>query len=131
MQKKLLNNTPYLTAIKKILKADFVGWVTEKDKKSLKIKMQGKEFLLPLEGEEINHETYMDLIRHLMAPNETDKIKQERAYKALYESLLESEDLPHMSGDWEKDKKDFIKAQLEIESLLTDENYDNEEQYTD
>lgn len=65
---KFLKHSDYLTSIKKLLKADFVGWVTEGDKKSLKIKIKGKEFLLPLEGEIINEETYKDLVRKLRTP---------------------------------------------------------------
>ena len=39
--------------------------------------------------------------------------------KALYESLLESDELkmffPKMTGDWEKDKNKFIKLQKGLE----------------
>lgn len=61
-------HSKYLQVIKKLLKADFVGWITEKDKKSLRIKVQGKEFILPLQGGEINEETYKDLVRKLVEP---------------------------------------------------------------
>lgn len=67
-QKISLKHSDYLTSIKKLLKADFVGWITEGNKKSLRIKIQGKEFILPLEGEEINEDTYKDLVRKLRTP---------------------------------------------------------------
>lgn len=63
-----LEHSKYLQAIKKLLKADFVGWITEKDKKSLRIKVKSKEFILPLQGGEINEETYKDLVRKLVEP---------------------------------------------------------------
>lgn len=63
-----LKHSDYLNSIKKLLKADFVGWITEGDKKSLRIKIQGKDFILPLEGEEINEDTYKDLVRKLRTP---------------------------------------------------------------
>lgn len=65
---KYLKHSDYLKSIKKLLKADFVGWITEGDKKSLRIKIQGKDFILPLEGEEINEDTYKDLVRKLLDP---------------------------------------------------------------
>lgn len=63
-----LKHSFYLDKIKDILKADFVGWVTEGEKKSLRVKVKNKEHLLPLEGELINEETYKDLIRKLLPP---------------------------------------------------------------
>ena len=39
-------------------------------------------------------------------------------YKQLYDCLLESKELyVGMTGDWEKDKKEFIKQQQELEDL--------------
>jgi len=67
MQKPFSEHSHYLGIIKRILKASFVGWETYKDKRSLKVKIQGKDFLLPLEGEEINHETYNHLIKELLS----------------------------------------------------------------
>ncbi len=77
--KQPLKHSQYLNVIKKILKADFVGWVTEGDKKSLKIKVGKNVHLLPLEGEEINEETYRDLIQKLLSPYDisAEKIKIE------------------------------------------------------
>lgn len=43
-------------------------------------------------------------------------------FKKIYECLLESEELyimfPGMSGNWEKDEKNFIKAQKELEEVV-------------
>lgn len=66
MQKTFSEHSHYLGIVKRILKASFVGWETYKDKKSLKVKVQGKTFSLPLVGEEINHETYSHLIKELL-----------------------------------------------------------------
>lgn len=63
-----LRHSFYLNKVKQILKADFVGWVTEGDKRSLRVKVKDKEHFLPLEGEEINEETYRDLIQKLLSP---------------------------------------------------------------
>jgi len=67
-----LEHSKYLNIVKKILKADFVGWVTEKDKKSLKVKVGKNVHILPMEGTEINEETYRDLINKLLAPEATN-----------------------------------------------------------
>lgn len=72
MQTPFLEHSHYLNIVKRILKADFVGWVEEKDKKSLKVKIKGKEFILPFEGE-ITHETYSDLIKNLLNKEENEK----------------------------------------------------------
>lgn len=43
-------------------------------------------------------------------------------YKKLYEALLENGDLfelsEDMSGDWELDKKEFIRLQQEMEEIV-------------
>jgi len=40
----------------------------------------------------------------------------ENKYRALYESLLESGELfESMTGDWEKDKRGFMKIQQDME----------------
>lgn len=65
-----INHSSYLNIIKRVLKADFVGWVTEKEKKSLRVKIGKKEFSLPLEGDNINHETYSHLINNLIKTEE-------------------------------------------------------------
>lgn len=48
-------------------------------------------------------------------------MRKEETFKNLYNCLLESEDLHTlfrgMTGDWEKDKKRFIKEQLKLEEL--------------
>lgn len=64
--KMLLNHNRYLSVIKRILKADFVGWINEKDKKSLKVKVGSSEHFLPLEGGEITEDTYKRLINELL-----------------------------------------------------------------
>lgn len=53
-------------------------------------------------------------------------------FKKLYDYLLESEELHDgMTGDWEKDKKKFIREQKELEELanLTQIDLDTEEEY--
>lgn len=70
MQQTFLKHSEYLKRIKKLLNADFVGWVTEKEKRFLKIKVGKNEHYLPIEGEIINEETYRDLINKILAPNE-------------------------------------------------------------
>jgi len=70
MQQTFLKHSEYLKRIKKLLSADFVGWVTEGSKKSLKIKVGKNEHYLPLEGEIINEETYRDLITKILSPDE-------------------------------------------------------------
>ena len=72
MMKKYSEHSKYLEIVKKLLKADFVGWITEKNKKSLKIKVGKNVHILPLEGE-INEETYKDLVRKILAPNPAEK----------------------------------------------------------
>lgn len=67
-QKTHLKHSLYLDKVKKLLKADFVGWVTQGETKLLRVKINNKEHYLPLEGEEINEETYMHLIRNLLKP---------------------------------------------------------------
>ena len=51
--------------IKRMLGASFVGWITEKDKKTLIVKVQGNSHPLPLEGGEITEETCRRLIFEL------------------------------------------------------------------
>jgi len=72
MTKTYSEHSKYLEIVKKLLKADFVGWITEKDKKSLKIKVGKNVHILPLEGE-INEDTYKDLVRKILAPNPAEK----------------------------------------------------------
>lgn len=67
-QKPPLKHSIYLNKVKELLKADFVGWITEGDKKVLRVKVKNKEHFLPLEGDVINQETYMHLIRNLIKP---------------------------------------------------------------
>lgn len=66
MKKEYLNHNYYLNVIKKMLNASFVGWVTEKDSKTLLVKVNGKSLPLPLEGGDITEETYRRLILELM-----------------------------------------------------------------
>jgi len=72
-----LKHSEYLNIVKKLLKADFVGWVTEGSNKSLKVKVGKNIHYLPLVGEEINEETYRDLINKLLAPDAEKEIKTE------------------------------------------------------
>ena len=67
MEKEYLEHSHYLNIIKRILKASFVGWITENNKKSLRVVVNKKEHVLPLEGgDDINHETYSNLIKNLL-----------------------------------------------------------------
>ena len=66
MKKEYLNHNYYLNVIKKMLNASFVGWVTEKDSKTLFVKVNGKSHPLPLDGGDITEETYRRLILELM-----------------------------------------------------------------
>lgn len=66
MKKEYLNHNYYLNVIKKMLNASFVGWVTEKDSKTLLVKVNGKSHPLPLDGGDITEETYRRLILELM-----------------------------------------------------------------
>ena len=70
MKKTFLEHSYYLNIIKRILKASFVGWIEEKGNKSLRVIIKGKDHLIPLEGGEIGHETYTDLIKNLLADGE-------------------------------------------------------------
>ena len=53
-----------------MLNASFVGWVTEKDSKTLLVKVNGKSLPLPLEGGDITEETYRRLIFELTKQDE-------------------------------------------------------------
>lgn len=66
MKKEYLNHNYYLNVIKKMLNASFVGWVTEKNSKTLLVKVNGKSLPLPLEGGDITEETYRRLILELI-----------------------------------------------------------------
>lgn len=67
MSKGLLNHSRYLTLLKRLLNADFVGWVDDKGKLSLKVKVGKNIHFLPLEGgDTINEETYNRLINELL-----------------------------------------------------------------
>lgn len=70
-----IDHNYYLNIIRRMLKASFVGWVTRKDKKSLKVVVNKKEHLLPLEGE-IGHETYTELIKELLRNEERGNIQE-------------------------------------------------------
>jgi c-di-AMP phosphodiesterase-like protein len=66
MIKESLKHSYYLNIIKRILKANFVGWVEEKDKKYLKVTIKNQKIpLIPFEGE-IRHETYNQFIKDLL-----------------------------------------------------------------
>lgn len=82
-----LEHSKYLNIVKKLLKADFVGWITEGNKKSLRVKVGVNEHLLPLEGEEINEETYRDLINKILAPPEKFKEKFPEDFEVTKEEI--------------------------------------------
>lgn len=52
-------------------------------------------------------------------------------YRNLYDYLLENRELfktfPEASGDWDEDKKEFIKIQQDLESALNIDVIDEEE----
>lgn len=66
----MLNHNKYLNIIRRITGASFVGWISEKDKKSLKVTIKGVESHLPLIGTDITQGTYAQLINHLLEVNE-------------------------------------------------------------
>lgn len=76
MKQTYLEHSHYLQIIKRILRAQHIAWETQGTKKSLVVKIDGKTHSLPLEGEEINHETYSHLINNLLGSSE-ETIKTE------------------------------------------------------
>lgn len=57
----------YLSAIKRLLGASFVGWVQEKNKKYLKVTVKKQDIFLPFEGGElITEESYKKLIKDII-----------------------------------------------------------------
>ena len=52
-------------------------------------------------------------------------------FRSLYIYLLENGELlnlfPNFTGEWDKDSVNFIKEQLELESLANEENLDYED----
>lgn len=66
-------HSKYLSLIKRILKADFVGWVNEKNVNFLRVKVGKNEHFLPFEGGEITEDTYKRLIEELLNNGETQK----------------------------------------------------------
>lgn len=73
MQKTYLKDSFYLEKIKSLLKADFVGWVTQGQDKFLRVKVGKNDHLVPLIGTEINEKTYDDLITKMLTTNEVGK----------------------------------------------------------
>lgn len=70
MKTEYLNHSYYLNIVKNILKASFVGWITENNQRSLRIIKDKQEHFLPIgEGKEINDNTYRDLINQLISKN--------------------------------------------------------------
>lgn len=57
----------YLTQIKRLLGASFVGWVQEKKSKHLKIVINKREMILPFEGGDIiGEDSYRELIKNII-----------------------------------------------------------------
>ena len=57
----------YLSAIKKLLGASFVGWEQEKNKKQLKITVKKNNIYLPFEGGDlITEDSYKKLIKDII-----------------------------------------------------------------
>lgn len=60
-------HSQYLSAIKRLLGASFVGWIQEKDKKYLKVTVKKQDILLPFEdGKSITAESYEVLIKDII-----------------------------------------------------------------
>ncbi len=68
----MLNHNYCLKIVRKITGASFVGWITENDKKSLRVVIKGVENNLPLIGNEITLQTYAQLINGLIEVEEKD-----------------------------------------------------------
>jgi hypothetical protein len=68
----MLNHNYYLNIVRKITGSSFVGWITENDKKSLRVTIKGVENNLPLIGNEITLQTYAQLINGLIEVEEKD-----------------------------------------------------------
>ena len=65
MQPEIHNH--YLNIIKRLLRASFVGWVNDKDKKYLKVNINNQNITLPFEGGDIiSEESYKDLIKNIL-----------------------------------------------------------------
>jgi hypothetical protein len=73
----MINHNYYLNTLKKLLGASFVGWVTEKEDKYLKITVEGKSFTVPFSGGDIGHESYTNLINSFLNRNEENREIQE------------------------------------------------------
>ena len=57
----------YLSAIKRLLGASFVGWVQEKNKKYLKVTVKKQDIFLPFEGGDlITEDSYKKLIKDII-----------------------------------------------------------------
>lgn len=69
----------YLNTIKKLMKASFVGWVTDNKGKYLKIIVDKKTIPLPFEGGDvISEEAYLGLINNIIkiANNGREQIQE-------------------------------------------------------
>ena len=57
----------YLSAIKRLLQASFVGWIQEKNKKYLKVTVKKQDIFLPFEGGDlITEDSYKKLIKDII-----------------------------------------------------------------
>jgi len=60
-------HSQYLSAIKRLLGASFVGWIQERDKKYLKVTVKKQDIILPFEGGAlITEDSYKDLIQNII-----------------------------------------------------------------
>lgn len=67
----------YLSAIKRLLGASFVGWEQEKNKKQLKITVKKNNIYLPFEGGElITEDSYKQLIKDIIESYGGDTIRE-------------------------------------------------------
>jgi hypothetical protein len=56
----------YLTVIKRLLQASFVGWVREEDKKYLQINIDNQKFSIAFDGDQITENDYTQLIQNIL-----------------------------------------------------------------
>jgi hypothetical protein len=77
----MINHNYYLNTLKKLLGASFVGWVTEKETKYLKVTIKGKSFQIPFDGGDIGHESYTNLINSFLT------LEKDNGGKEIQESV--------------------------------------------
>ncbi len=66
----------YLTLLRRLIKASFVGWVSENNKKYLQFKIDGKTISMVFEGKEITEQDYRKLIENILENGRTREIQE-------------------------------------------------------